>query len=121
MATSKSNKAPKKWTAGASIFSGRRDPTWTVPKALALQLEKIWDSLESSSEEPSGAPPLGYRGCFLKDPSGREWLAYGNAVKLTTDSGSELRHDKERSFEKLCLRSAPARVLPPEILHPRRQ
>jgi hypothetical protein len=101
MGTPKSNSGTKKWIAGASVFSGRPNPTWTVPQVLALQLLKIWDSLESTSEKPPVAPPLGYRGCSLKDPTGRQWFAYGNVVIFTKNGECELRRDREGSFERL--------------------
>jgi hypothetical protein len=111
MGTSRSDKTGKKWTAGASIYSGRPDPTWTVPKRLALQLEEIWACLPESSDEPALGPPLGYRGSFLEDSSGRRWFTYGGVVTLTTGAGSELRKDKGRAFETLLWKSAPKGLL----------
>ena len=66
MATSKSIRNNEKWIARAYCFSGRPDPTWPVSKNLIKQLEKIWNSLEPSSDKIPASPPiLGYRGCFV--------------------------------------------------------
>jgi hypothetical protein len=125
MATSKSTSKPLAWTAGASVFSGRPDPVWEVKPALAARLEKIWRNLKPAETEPSPQPALGYRGCFLKGPRGREWHAFGAVVTLRsvrrTESRSksrsearpESRRDPAKKFERTLLASAPANLLPP--------
>jgi hypothetical protein len=109
-------KKEKQWIAGAFCFSGRPDPTWPVNnKKLVKQLEKIWNSLEPLSDEIPPSPPiLGYRGCFVRDNnSHREWAVYNKAVTLEIDGGnSETRLDRQGTFEKLVLSSAPKGVLP---------
>jgi hypothetical protein len=99
MATSKSPEA-EGWTAGASIFSGRRDPTWSVPPELGLRHERVWNPLP---------PLLGYRGCRLVAPDGREWTAFRELVVQADDA----RRDGEREFERQVIGSAPPEVLPP--------
>lgn len=116
MVTSRSNRESGKWIAGALIFSGRPDPTWTVKKRVVERLEKLWASLELSSEEIPAAPVLGYRGCFLKDDRNREWFAYGGIVTLHVGSHSESREDKERVFEKTLLASAPKGTVPSTLM-----
>lgn len=116
MATSKSTKAIAKrtlWTAGVSVFSGRPDPVWDVKPALAAKLERIWRSLKPEKIEPPPSPALGYRGCFLRGPRGREWFAFGGVVTLRTASRSESRRDLAKKFEQTVLASAPAGILPP--------
>lgn len=116
MATSKSTRATAKhlfWTAGASVFSGRPDPTWELRPALAAKLEKIWLSLKPEKIELPPSPSLGYRGCFLRGPRGREWFAFGGVVTLRTASRSESRRDPRKKFEQTLLASAPAGLLPP--------
>ncbi len=115
MAISKSTKRPQ-WIGGALIFSGRPDPTWTVNQKVARQLEEIWASLEPGMVKPPSAPPLGYRGCFLKGVGDREWFAYGGVVTLKTVDGSESREDRERAFEKSLLASAPKGTLAASFL-----
>ena len=101
------------WTAGASVFSGRPDPTWEVKPALGARLEKIWFSLKAEKIEPPPFPALGYRGCFLRGPRGREWFAFGGVVELRSMSRSEFRRDPSKRFERTLLESAPAGLLPP--------
>jgi hypothetical protein len=98
---------------GALIFSGRPNPTWRVAGTLVKELKKIWDSLEPVPGPRSSAPPLGYRGCFLKWKPDQEWHAYRGVVTLKSAAGLEYRRDRDREFEKLLLASAPTGVIPP--------
>jgi hypothetical protein len=110
MATSKYAKG--KWTAGALLYSGRRDPTWAVPSHLRQRLLKIWDSAERWTGDPPAPPPLGYRGCLLRDSENRQWHACGDVITLRAGQATESRKDPEREFEKLLLSSAPGGTLP---------
>ena len=116
MDISKSNKNPEKCIAGASIFSGRPDPMWDVGKEVVKKLEEIWGSLESWTGEHPSAPPLGYRGCFLKCEPYREWFVYGGVITLKSGGKPESRKDENRDFERLLLNSAPKGVLPEGIV-----
>ena len=113
MAISKSSKKKRKQKgiACAFIFSGRRDPTWTVTNTLIKRLENIWNSLDVTEKIPS-TPTLGYRGCLLRDNINREWFVYKRFVRLSINGVSETRLDKHSEFEKLLLSSAPVSVLP---------
>lgn len=129
MATLKSTSKRAAWTAGASVFSGRPDPVWEVKSALASRLEKIWRSLKPSETEPPPRPALGYRGCSLKGPRGREWFAFAGVVTLRfprlsksrtkppsksrPDASLDSRRDPDKKFERTLLASAPANLLPP--------
>ena len=108
----KLNKNPEKCIAGASIFSGRPDPIWDVSASLLEKLKGIWEALEVFTGEPPIAPPLGYRGCFLKCLPDKEWFAYGGVVTLKTRKKAEIRIDRARIFEKTLLASAPQGTLP---------
>ena len=112
MGMSKSNKKAKECIGGASIFSGRPDPTWDVGVELVKKLEKMWKSFERWTGVPPAAPPLGYRGCFLRCKPNIEWFAYKGIVTLKTPEGSESRIDKDKNFERLLLSSAPKGLLP---------
>ncbi len=113
MATSRSSEKPSGWVGGALVFSGRPDPLWEVNEKAAKELKRVWRSLEAYKAEPPISPSLGYRGSFLRGPEGHEWLAYGGVVTLRTAAGSESRRDKNRSFERLLLASAPEGMVPP--------
>src|SRR5882762_11501337 len=115
MATSKSTSKRAAWSAGASVFSGRPAPFWEVKPALAARLEKIWRSLKPLETDPPPQPALGYRGCFLKGPRGREWFAFAGVVTLRSSSHSkstnkshtearlESRRDPAKKFERALL------------------
>lgn len=115
MATSRSNEASASWTAGVKVFSGRPDPQWKLSPASARRLEALWQSLERFERTPPAPPPLGYRGCFTCEPSGRRWDAYQGAVTLSGPGVHELRYDPPRAFERCVLESAPPGVLPDGI------
>jgi hypothetical protein len=114
MVISKLAKKKEKWIAGAFCFSGRPDPTWPVNKKLIKQLKKIWNSLGPLSDDIHPSPPiLGYRGCFVRDNNiHREWSVDDGVVTLETEGNSETRLDRQSTFEKLLLSSAPKGVLP---------
>jgi hypothetical protein len=108
MATSKS---PEKWTAGARIYSGRRDPTWEISKEVAKKLLELWDALPPSSKAEPSTSRLGYRGVFLRGQGGREWTAFDGVASLSGHGGAEVRIDTAREFEKKLLESAPKDLL----------
>jgi hypothetical protein len=112
MGTSKLTKGQKPCIGGVYIFSGRPDPTWQVEEVIVQRLEEIWDLLEPLADECPSAPPLGYRGCFLRCATGREWFTYGGVVTLKTGGGCESRKNKDRKFEKILLSSAPKGIFP---------
>jgi hypothetical protein len=117
MDTSKSSEQGTEYLAGASIFSGRPDPTWTVSQNVAERLKALWDSLRSPARTQPQPQPLGYRGCYLKDTAEeREWVAYKGVVTLKTSTGDEARREENREFESLLLKSAPRGLIPPQIL-----
>lgn len=109
----KSSRRRASWTAGASVFSGRPDPIWELKPALGARLEKIWRALEPAEIEPPPFPSLGYRGCFLKGPRGREWFAFAGVVTLRSPRRPQSRRDPSKKFERTLLASAPAGLLPP--------
>ncbi len=115
MATSRSS-SESGWIAGAFVFSGRPDPTWSITTELAEQLQRIWESLDAREGPLPESPGLGYRGSFVRDPSGRVWEAYGGVVTLSWSDASESRRDDARPFELMILASAPEGTLPPTLV-----
>ena len=100
-------------TGTALIFSGRPDPEWPVSADARKRLQAIWLRLEPAAAAPA-APPLGYRGCALRCPSGAEWFACGGVVSYTFATREvERRRDPERRFERQLLSTAPEGTLPP--------
>ncbi len=117
MATSRSPD-PDCWTATADLFSGRPNPTWDVPAALAHELVEIWSELPPTSTVPSKAAALGYRGCALRSPDGRVWRAEGGVVSMAGARGSQARRDNGRVWERRLLKTAPDDALPADWTFP---
>jgi hypothetical protein len=60
---------------------------------------------------------LGYRGCFLRAVNGeREWVAYRGVVTLRTPAGDESREGEGREFESILIKSAPAGLIPAQVM-----
>src|SRR5215467_12874902 len=116
MGTSKSTEGQLAYVGSASLFSGRPDPVWQIDEETGSRLEKLWNAMEQYHGPLPQSPPLGYRGCALKDSSNREWLAFEGVVTLRSPSVSESRVDTDREFESLLLSSAPAGVIPHQIV-----
>jgi hypothetical protein len=116
MGTSKSTNEDCKYTAGVSVFSGRPDPTWSLSEDIGSGVKQLYESLESYEGPALSAPPLGYRGAFLRDDAGHEWFAYRGIVTLTEQNRSEARRDPARQFERAITNSAPQGLIPPALL-----
>jgi hypothetical protein len=103
------------WTAGAYVFSGRPDPTWQVDPLSAAELEDLWSRLGTWSGSRPAVPPLGYRGCYLRDDRNREWVAFRGVVTLVENGEVAYRHDEGCQFERRLLTLAPAGAVPVTI------
>ncbi|HVH31924.1 MAG TPA: hypothetical protein VNA31_09745 [bacterium] len=97
------------------VFSGRQDPTWEPSAEAVAALQAIWEQLEAAPGVSLVPPRLGYRGCVLLDPAGKEWDAYAGIVMLRDDRGSVVRRDPDRWFESALLGSAPPGRLPADL------
>lgn len=110
MATSESA-SPADWLAGASVYSGRPEPTWPVDNASGEHIARLADGLRRAPAPAGGDAPearLGYRGCWLRAPDGRQWRASGGAV---IDDDAVLA-DPDRAVERTILATAPPGLLP---------
>ena len=117
MGTSKSGEKHDAWVAGAFVYSGRPDPTWSISRWVAKKLQELWESLPASNETWEARPGgLGYRGSFVRGPGHREWVAFKGLVSLTTPEGIEVRKDPARKFEETLFSSAPKGLLPESVL-----
>jgi len=115
MDTSKASEQAGDYVGGVSVFAGRPDPSWPVGADAARELLSLWDSLEASAGDAPSAPPLGYRGSFLRG-GGREWLAYRGAVTLRGGGAAESRRDPGRRFERMIISAAPRGSVPLQFL-----
>jgi hypothetical protein len=99
--------------AGASVYSGRPDPVWSVDDALVQRLQRLWEAAPAVSDAEAGPSPpvLGYRGAFVRLPDGRTWHVFEGVVQV----GDERRADRDGEFERTVLASAPPGALPPAL------
>ena len=104
------------WTAGAHVYSGRPDPEWQPASDVVAALLALWDQLDEATVPADSAPPLGYRGCYLRQVTGPMWRAYGTRVMMSGAGASITRADPEQAFERRLLRSAPPGLLPPGVV-----
>jgi hypothetical protein len=110
MVTSSSSEG---WSATASMFSGRPDPTWSVRSEDVERLIQSWERLVIVSKTQQPTPPaLGYRGCTLRAPDGRAWHAFGGLVVLRTPEQQQTRRDADGTFENALLATAPHGTIP---------
>jgi len=117
MGTSRSGEKHDVWVAGAFVYSGRPNPTWSISKRVAKRLQELWESLPAFAEKrETQLGGLGYRGSFVREPGHREWMAFNGVVSLTTPAGVDVRKDPAREFEKTLLSSAPKGSLPEGVL-----
>jgi hypothetical protein len=101
------------WTAGSSLYSGRVDPVWQVSRGGADSLVRCIGQLPPVANAAAPQPPgLGYRGSWLRAPDGRRWHFFGGQVQ----AGNTRLRDPERNCERQILKTAPAGVLPPELI-----
>jgi hypothetical protein len=103
------------WVAGASLFSGRPDPVWTVDAATAISILARWHALLPTIEPTPIPPALGYRGSFLRNPEGHEWRAFAGIVETDHAGARDARRDEARAFEKAVLATAPEGRLPEKL------
>ena len=115
MATSRSDSGDE-WTAGVLLFSGRPDPVWSVAEDTAKRLQAVWETLAPWTGPLPNAPPLGYRGSFLRNDEERTWHAFGGVVTSANGARSESRRDDGRMFERALLETAPPDLVPQRLL-----
>lgn len=94
------------------VFSGRPDPTWSLSGSAGEDLAARWEGMSPWDGALPEPPALGYRGVWLRDPSGRRWLSFGGAVTLSEEGTSSARRDPGRRFELDLVESAPPGTLP---------
>jgi hypothetical protein len=101
--------AATKWTAGVLLYSGRRDPEWSIPNATADALRAALDELPELADASEATPRLGDRGAWVRSDDGGRIVAFNGRV---TAQNGRSRADPERAFERAILETAPAGVLP---------
>jgi hypothetical protein len=114
MATSRSPDGDGAWRVEADIYAGRKNPTWSMDEDLAADLLRRWRELAAWSGAVPIAPPLGYRGFYLRNaPQEETWYVYRDYVRRTHAGMVEERLDAQRELERRLIASARKAGLPP--------
>ncbi|MBM3141373.1 MAG: hypothetical protein FJZ92_14475 [Chloroflexi bacterium] len=100
------------WAAGARLYSGRVDPSWSVAAARARVVIEVFRALPPSARVHPAGGGVGYRGCWLRAPDGTSWVAANGLAALRSPAHDEVREDAQRAFEDAILATAPDGVLP---------
>lgn len=103
------------WSAGARLYSGRVDPSWSVDAARARAAVAVFRALAPSARVHPAGGGVGYRGCWLRAPDGTSWVAANGLAAERAAGHDEVREDGERAFEHAILATAPDGVLPPGV------
>jgi hypothetical protein len=93
--------------AHALLFSGRRDPVWTIDDAIGSELVRIWEGLDPLPVPEPRTDQLGYRGVVVDGLAGARFLGAARTVTETRGGARQTRADPERRFEQLVLAAAP--------------
>jgi hypothetical protein len=74
-------------------------PKPQVPDEQLAALDQIWQSLAPAQQSWTPAPPLGYRGVWLRCLAGGETTGFLGKVRRVEGSAAEARDDPGRRFE----------------------
>jgi hypothetical protein len=96
------------WRIGILLYSGRPDPSWTIPAAQGEAWASSFERLRQTQAPIPDQSRLGYRGVWLQAPDGRRWFGYLSVAWTRNDR----RADPQRVLERRLVASAPAGVLP---------
>jgi hypothetical protein len=96
------------WKAGALLYSGRPDPSWTMAPDAAGAWVHAFERLTPTDAALPNQARLGYRGAWLQEPAGRRWNAFAELAWCASDR----RVDVARALERRLLESAPTGALP---------
>jgi hypothetical protein len=103
------------WSAGARLYSGRVDPSWSVEATRARAIVALFRTLQPSTRVHPDAGGIGYRGCWLRAPDGAAWVVANGLAAERAPRRDEVRSDAQRAFERAILDTAPDGVLPPGV------
>lgn len=99
------------------LYSGRPDPRWYLTGAQLRSLYRFFEVLPAVDNPPPGGRALGYRGCLVQCTRAQDWFAYCGAVMYTRGTHPpQYRHDPDRRFERWVLHTAPAALLPADLI-----
>ena len=103
------------WSAGARLYSGRVDPSWSVDASRARDAVGLFRALATSTRVHPAGGGLGYRGCWLRAPDGTSWVVANGLAAQRSPGHDEVREDSSGAFEDAILATAPDGVLPADL------
>jgi hypothetical protein len=108
--------------ASALLPGDAPPPQWALTQDQRNHLVDLWRAspLVPSSPDPRQLPQgqaADYRGAAILCPSGDGWFAYRSVVMCKNPGfAPEYRTDIDRRFERALLQTAPAGLLPGDLL-----
>ena len=76
----------------------------------------LWNALPPTIDAMPAESRLGYRGCIVSDGADATWHAY-NGLAVHASAGRRLaRQDLDRRLERAIVSSAPAGLLPANLI-----
>jgi hypothetical protein len=94
----------------ALLFSGRKNPSWTLPVALADKVMTFFADAPVAGQDSPVASILGYRGVqyILGD---KTWHAFEGRIWFSINEETIIvKTDPDRQFEKSLLEPAPKEI-----------
>jgi hypothetical protein len=76
----------------------------------------LWSTLPPTLDAIAAESRLGYRGCIVRDGTDAEWHAYHGLVVHASASRRLARQDVDRNLERVIVSSAPAGLLPANLI-----
>jgi hypothetical protein len=101
-----------KWTCRVFVYSGLKDPVWTIAEEKAIKLVGFYDSADLSFSERNVTKQFGYKGCLMTCSDGRSWFAFDGVIEYRDKGIKEFRVDKNRHFERGVIMTAPDDIQP---------
>lgn len=96
-------------TATVCVFSGRRNPQWTITAAAYHQLLLAVEALPATApQEQEGL--LGYSGIIITGGE-KKIFAFNGAITVTSESGAKGYADKTHTVENSLLHTCPPATL----------
>lgn len=76
----------------------------------------LWSTLPATTDAMSAAPGLGYHGCIVADGADATWHAYDGLVMHASVNQRVVKRDIDRKLERVVISSAPAGLLPSNLI-----
>lgn len=94
------------WKVTAQIFSGRKNPEWTLNVQQQKNWMALWKQAALSNTEVQVPAVLGYTGCRLQYNEHSHWQLFNGVVSFYEHDSIFSKKDEERQMEQFLLNTA---------------